>query len=87
MIEVRIVCDHTHGPRAREGKPSQWCRSADGESIEAADRNADTACSKARTRARTAGWKRTKITPSGLHGWLCPPCYARAYPGAKTHEG
>lgn len=82
MIEIRIECDHFHRPRAREGKPSNWCRSADGETIAAQHRNTDTACSLARDTARRAGWRQTKINPMGQRGWLCPTCHARAYEGA-----
>jgi hypothetical protein len=82
MIEVTIRCDHEEQPRAREGKPSNWCRSAEGESIQAAHRDTDTVMSSARTRARNAGWKKTKINPMGQRGYLCPNCYARAYEGA-----
>lgn len=82
MISVEITCDHVDHARAKEGKPSNWCRSADGERHIGADRNADTACSKARNAARIAGWRQAKINPMGQRGWLCPNCYARAYEGA-----
>lgn len=82
MIEISIRCDHEHEPRAREGKPSNWCASATGDYLIAgADRNLDTAAAKARTAARDNGWKQTKINRNGSRGWLCPPCYARAYEG------
>lgn len=88
MIEVTITCDHAEGARAREGKPDQWCHSWSHSHRPGAGnpsgqhRDLDTACSKARDAARNAGWKKTKINPMGQRGYLCPPCYARAYEGA-----
>lgn len=84
MIEVQIRCDHADGTRVREGKTENWCHTAQGAcapSPTGIDRNMDTACAKARTAARNAGWKQTKINRNGSRGWLCPPCYARAYGG------
>lgn len=88
MITVEITCDHVDHPRAREGKPSNWCLSRSnslpplGDNPAGEHTNIDTACSKARNAARMAGWKQTKINPMGQRGWLCPNCYARAYEGA-----
>lgn len=89
MIEITIHCDHADQPRAREGKPSNYCWTAAGGAVDhttGLDRNMDTAAAKARTAARNAGWKQTKINRNGARGWLCPPCYARAYPEKVTDE-
>lgn len=87
MIEIRVICDHAEGPRAKEGKPSNWCRDSVGnDGCTGSHLNGTSALALARTAARQSGYRQTKISPNGKHGWLCPPCYARAYPEKVTDE-
>ena len=89
MIEVTIICDHAEGARAKEGHPSNWCRTASHSTMNAptgVHGDMDTACSLARIAARNAGWQKTKINPMGQRGYLCPPCYARAFKGATNAD-
>jgi hypothetical protein len=83
VIEIRIHCDHADGPRAKEGKPSDWCVTASGghDGCVGTHLNMDTAASLARSSAREIGWRQTTINKNGKRGWLCGPCYARAYGG------
>jgi hypothetical protein len=82
MIRVTIICDHAEGARAKEGKPSNYCVSlVPDNNPQAEHRSADVATSTVREAARNDGWKQTKVDNRGKHGWLCPPCYGRAYEG------
>ena len=73
--ELRIVCDATDDPGARD--PKTRCASRDNASIVAEATDLDTLAAKARTAARDADWSRIRLNNSGRQGFICPPCRNR----------